>query len=306
MDDTDQRARREAEKIRQYFRADTTNFKFEGMLGNGLTNVACKIKFRNRWWRRGGSEVFVVKRSFRPNQEEDLRKENDVLRTLRGAMHIIQPYRIRENIRNPLDNAPGTSVLMEFAENGSLGDFVERRMEWHHELPNRMLLRIFRCLMIGSFDPRDREHDLFPVLKLIDFERARDYPDPNRRDLGVKDNIRGIGLVMAWLIQGSREAAYPAFRTLYLDNGHTEEILSYANLSPARFRNLDTILRNLIVRSCAVSPNERPTLEELDEYLRRMIDGATSRSYRHFPRGQFETDRRIKKLLRHLVLDASD
>ncbi|KAI1100454.1 kinase-like domain-containing protein [Jackrogersella minutella] len=141
-------AKQEHQYIKRYFERDTRNFKYEGILGYGATNVACKVKLRHRWWRYSlPSETFVVKRAFVPDQDAILKNEHRIIKRHRGALHIVQPYELPRTIANPLDRAERYTILLEHLENGSLSDFISRKQLWGHELPNRMLFKMFMCLV---------------------------------------------------------------------------------------------------------------------------------------------------------------
>ncbi|KAI1453554.1 hypothetical protein F4805DRAFT_443024 [Annulohypoxylon moriforme] len=162
----------EAQRIRRYFEQDTPNFRYLRMLGHGATNVACKVRYRHRWWRYNvPGQNFVVKRPFRDVKERDMLGEFRALEMFEGSMHIIQAATLPQGVRNPIDNAPGPTVLMECLEGGSVWRVVKKRQAQSpvEELPNRMLWRMLLCLVrvcIGMAYPRPSKvpHlETFPV-----------------------------------------------------------------------------------------------------------------------------------------------
>ncbi|KAI2625040.1 kinase-like domain-containing protein [Hypoxylon sp. NC1633] len=346
----EERALAEARSIRHYFEQDTTHFRYMGMVGYGGTSVVVQVKHRRRWWDNRPSRMFVVKRPFRPGQEEAIINEDRILRRLRGAEHIVQPYRV-VHARNPLKDAPGRSILMEYVQHGSLGDFIARRREWGHELPNRVLSRLFMCLVrfciamayppryprgavaMEERIPRHRaeredkyqlvhsdlhpwnilfgdimshrwEHDLTPIMKLIDFERAGVMVDRRGENLGVKTNIFNVGLTMRSIITGHIDMYPPASPVTIRVRGADQVINSHASFSNRQYPNLDEDIETLVIQCCAVDPNQRPTLERLSERVRREVETKNADYYRDFHRGRYESDHRVKDLIQRLILDA--
>ncbi|KAI2776783.1 kinase-like domain-containing protein [Daldinia loculata] len=152
-----QRARTEARNIRSFFQRDERNFQYLGIAGHGANSVAVKVKLRSRWFSRHSSRTFVVKRAIVAGIQRKLRNENRILRMLRGAKHIVQLYRT-SGIRNPIDRARGRTVIMEWAPNGTLGNFITRLARSRDHQSNRMLHILFMCLVrmciAMAFPPR--------------------------------------------------------------------------------------------------------------------------------------------------------
>ncbi|KAI8633924.1 kinase-like domain-containing protein [Xylariaceae sp. FL1651] len=138
----------EAQNIRQYFERNPRFFEYVGFLNNGVTGVSCKVKLKPSWWRFWKKpQFFVVKRAFKSDSEDNMENEVRILEELRGALHILQPFHISDDIWNPIQDAPGLSIITEWVENGTLSDFVRRAQQWDRELPNRLLLKFFMCLV---------------------------------------------------------------------------------------------------------------------------------------------------------------
>ncbi|KAI1407095.1 hypothetical protein F5Y13DRAFT_134833 [Hypoxylon sp. FL1857] len=126
--------------VEKYFGRHGRYFKFISFIGNGATNIACRVKYRNRWWNPYASETFIIKRAYLPGQETSLKRERRTMRRLRGSMHIVQEYTPRRPIE--LENA----IFMEDLPNGPLFHMTHRLyMTQFGELPNRLLYRIFLC-----------------------------------------------------------------------------------------------------------------------------------------------------------------
>ncbi|KAI1112292.1 kinase-like domain-containing protein [Nemania sp. NC0429] len=235
-------AKREAGNVERYFNRDRGQFEFMGYLNNGVTGVSCRVRLRSNGRRR--AQQFVVKRGFRSGGgvQERLEKERRTLKNFRGAAHTLQLFYPPRGVRNPIDDAPGQTLVTEWIENGTLADFVHRNGT--KALPNRVLIEFFGCLvqfcvamaypprgaerepqreerisgrqksnlahndmhcsniMIGSLNPECGGHGLVPQLKLIDFDRASIIDSLPGLDYGVASNIFAIGMVMRSLITG--------------------------------------------------------------------------------------------------------
>ncbi|KAI1659715.1 kinase-like domain-containing protein [Daldinia decipiens] len=140
-------SRTEARNIRSFFQTDERNFHYLDIVGHGANSVAVRVKLRSRWYSSHHSEIFVVKRAIVAGVQRKLRNENRILRMLRGAKHIIQLYRTFSSIRNPIDRARGRTVMMEWAPNGTLGNFIRRLARSRDHQSNRMLHMLFMCLV---------------------------------------------------------------------------------------------------------------------------------------------------------------
>lgn len=78
-------------------------------------------------------------------------KEAEILDSLKGAMHIVQPVEIDNNpLLNPptkdLPEIKGTWSIVEYLENGTLASFIEKAGKHKNRLPNRLLWRFLLCL----------------------------------------------------------------------------------------------------------------------------------------------------------------
>ncbi|KAI1083392.1 kinase-like protein [Whalleya microplaca] len=204
---------RRAHEIRQCFEQEARRFVFEDLVGYGQYGVACRILQRDSGWFfwRTAAKRFVVKHSLGDAKETQALMNE--IQMLQGASHILQPFAITDN---PLLQAfDGPSLITEYAEHGTLGAFIVKAAAWGQPLPNRLLWRLFLCLLrfviamawpdvdikeqvpeqeeiraqksqIVHNDMHTRnimigsfdkdEHFLVPILKLIDFGLARNAP----------------------------------------------------------------------------------------------------------------------------------
>ncbi|KAI0024018.1 kinase-like domain-containing protein [Xylariomycetidae sp. FL0641] len=214
--------------------------------------------------------------------------------------------------QNGMTAFPAFYIIMEYLPNGTLERLIEKLRNQDTAIPNRVLWGIFLCLVRASvamgfppegegqreeirpgqdpspFAHRDlhgrnlvfgdtdgsAEHDLFPILKLIDFDNATDMGEvedfdrddydrfdrpygferlrsPGQRSHGADQNVFDIGQVMSELLT----------LTQYSD---PEERAARCRQNVRRLpKDFDRSLRELVLRCLAVNPRNRPTLEEL-------------------------------------------
>ncbi|KAI1372357.1 kinase-like domain-containing protein [Hypoxylon crocopeplum] len=202
---------RRRNELREVF-ARESRFTWEKGVGSGSSGFAVLVKETDDY---GNIRRFVVKRSSDEGEEDDneIAQEKLVLLSLRWAEHIVNLVDVHNNPLEPRDGQGGIQgawIIMEYMENGTLGQFLERAEGIL--IPNRMLWFMFQCmiracvgmaysplgpflpetplenyapsllshqdmttlnLMFGSLRPGDPEHYLVPILKLIDFGFAR-------------------------------------------------------------------------------------------------------------------------------------
>ncbi|OTB00564.1 hypothetical protein M426DRAFT_267461 [Hypoxylon sp. CI-4A] len=160
--------------------------------------------------------------------------------------------------------------------------------------------------MVGELSPPIWEHELAPAIKLIDFGMASIHLDLEHRDLGVSENIFGIGRIMRVFVTGNLEMDLdPEFEKVIIPtqlpgvgerlpvdenlvgeygqplpkpnqaqqeaanaNLPTKEILTASSgLALPNYPHLDNELRALIQQCTAVDPSQRPSLPDLGTTL---------------------------------------
>ncbi|KAI0014700.1 hypothetical protein F4780DRAFT_187691 [Xylariomycetidae sp. FL0641] len=160
------RVRQEAEIIRRHFER-SRSYVFEGLIGAGSQGATFKIK------RNGPPSLaapatptrrYVLKRALEERGYPKLQEEINILRRLRGSMHIART--IDENRDFGLVQTVeqlslrGPKLLLEWIENGLFHDFLEKLSERREKpLPNRLLWKIFLCLcrmVVGMTWPASR------------------------------------------------------------------------------------------------------------------------------------------------------
>ncbi|KAI2463024.1 kinase-like protein [Annulohypoxylon bovei var. microspora] len=144
-------AEQEAARLQTYFQTDP-RFDFTGLIGTGSSGFACHVKYDDP--NDQSFNNFIVKRAF-DNEfaREDLRKEQEHLRKLRGARHIVQLVDVPDNpLHRPgneqLPAITGDWLILEWVPNGTIGGFILRAANSGiPRLPNRLLWRFFLCLI---------------------------------------------------------------------------------------------------------------------------------------------------------------
>ncbi|KAI5920676.1 kinase-like domain-containing protein [Camillea tinctor] len=164
-------------------------------------------------------------------------------------------------------------------------------------------------LMFGGLDPKQQEHSLVPIVKLIDFDRAMLMPEqvsaPKDTDIvsydgvlnlsqlrspygvrntGIDQNIIGAGIAMSRIITNSKSLPVHLCR----EQMRNSTTYSY----------LDNDLRLLIVRCLAVDPKNRPRLEEL---LARLHGAISARNQAYYANIGAMADRERDETLSKIV-----
>ncbi|KAI1257366.1 hypothetical protein MGN70_000406 [Eutypa lata] len=182
---------------------DNPRFEFEGLLASTHNGTTMRFKEVGEGGRR-----FVAKAGT-SGTEDAVNNEISYLNILQYAMHVVKPLAIDPN---PLVNLGVPYYITEYLQNGTLKLFVQRTRQAGERLPNRLLWRLFLCmvragveiawppnnpvqlgqigtgppsklahndfhnenLMFGSLDNNTPEHALVPILQLIGFGKSGD------------------------------------------------------------------------------------------------------------------------------------
>lgn len=88
--------------------------------------------------------------------------------------------------------------------------------------------------------------------------------------------------------------------------GNQVRFRSYgADITAAKYPNLDDGIQNMIMRCLAVDPIDRPSLEELLKFLRFKMMTTAPSSYSQLPaRGNYETASVMARIVKYLIYDA--
>lgn len=184
-------------------------------------------------------------------------------------------------------------------------------------------------VMIGAIEmnPEETEHDLVPMLKLIDWGAASNYDEsssgagPATGETAVTENIYDVGKLMAELATLDQDLS----EKLYPERGETRdfqisaggkfmrttavELLPSFGLKPLA-PHLDELLRSIICACLASEPSNRPSLGGLVTLVSRAVSERDVEYYWEQARQgrdinpYEETYEEIQWLIRNLLLDA--
>ncbi|KAK7975569.1 SURF1 family-domain-containing protein [Apiospora arundinis] len=167
-------------------------------------------------------------------------------------------------------------------------------------------------LHMGNGDiasPSNSEHELVPVLKLIDFGQANENEDAVQENLFNTSKIM-INLIARQVVQVQKTATdYNGFRT-YATEILPPPLQSEGGASYYKYADLDPELRDLVARCLAQDPSERPGLAEMLRTIQPAAAGktATAMAASSSPPGGSsnanETDDAIRAFLQKALYDA--
>ncbi|KAI1773351.1 hypothetical protein F4818DRAFT_443195 [Hypoxylon cercidicola] len=145
-------ASRTKNHLTEYFAGDSDpRFKFWGMHNAGTTAITWKVSYRPFYSSAepssGDIQYLVLK-----TQKAVMDSGTSRSRALKWADHIVNMVNIPED---PLDASSQRVrnkywpawIYLEWVENGTLSNFITRAKELYRTLPNRLLWRLFMCLI---------------------------------------------------------------------------------------------------------------------------------------------------------------
>ncbi|KAI1339992.1 kinase-like protein [Xylariaceae sp. FL0016] len=342
-----QLAVRQADTIKRYFSEYPSAYKYEGPIANGAHGiVVCVRQFPSANPPRE-EKLFAVKRAYNEEDVDKLDKEIAILRALRGAPHIIQM--IDRIDPDPFDALNKPTLIMEYVNNGTLGDLIMRLKTNPSPtmLPNRVLIRMFSCLLrtviamawpgrgapglpykneqfpndwqsrpttqlihgdihednvlIGELDPSEGEHDLVPILKLIDFGSARYDQNPYVPNIGINTNIFDIGRIMRMLItHDTTWDLNPLYVAITVDGNARLFQTASPTIARPHYPKLEDDIRNAVLLCTATDPRERPTMDWLTGVVNTHMEKKTPRYYRR-RKNSWERGSKIQDLVHDLI-----
>ncbi|KAK8017906.1 hypothetical protein PG991_007096 [Apiospora marii] len=157
---------------------------FQGVIGRGENAIAALLHDS----RVTPPRRLILKRPLRKDDLSAIKNEIKVLQVLRGAAHTVQLLNANDRAFDD-PGLPGTSIALEYVENGSFTRLLERCNEAGVRVPNRVLWSIMLCLIracVGLTWPA-RSQDREPA-KLETIPRKRKPTPYAHNDLHV-DNI---------------------------------------------------------------------------------------------------------------------
>ncbi|KAI1497936.1 hypothetical protein F5X99DRAFT_395133 [Biscogniauxia marginata] len=184
------------------------------------------------------------------------------------------------------------------------------------EIPDNLFLRNSKAqivhndmhsgnILIGDLD--SEEHTLIPAFKIIDFGNYDEEHANEPGNLGVRENLRDVGMTMYTIIQSG---VYPIVRTigqvtLNLPGGtRTFETESTDLGDPDIYPHLDPDLASLVMWCLARNVDDAPQLEDLFQAVQLCCRDKTSDRYSNCEYGHLETRQGMKEIVQMLMLDA--
>ncbi|GAW17145.1 hypothetical protein ANO14919_065950 [Xylariales sp. No.14919] len=213
-------AQAEARNVEAYFNRDTDHFEYVRYLSNGATGVSCKVRLKSDGDGQG-SLYFVVKRPITQGQGRGMKDEANFLKSFRGDLHFLQLFYFPVDVNNPIEDAPGTTIITEWIENGTLLDLIQRKRDG--QLPNRMLLEFFLCLAsfcIGMAWPSKGDSGAGPRQ-----ERIPDNDDERQQTARIAHNDMHCANVMIGSLdpEGKRHFLVPILKLIDFDLASVED-----------------------------------------------------------------------------------
>ncbi|KAI1381470.1 kinase-like protein [Hypoxylon crocopeplum] len=314
MEMATQLAEEHAEKLKKCF-SDDKRFQFKNLIAHGAYGSACRVQYIDP--AMPSLKDFLIKSSFNgKGAREAMLREKKNLERLRGNPHIVQLVDIPNNPLQQPDSAfrwnQDDWIIMEWLGCGTFGEFImsARHMK-HKRMPNRLLWRTMLCLIracvamawpdqgevVGSDEltsrlvhndlhlhnvllgepPMDEEHTFAPILKLIDFGLAREWRSWPGLYTATQKNIYDVGRLMTSIIgvTGRHKIPQPPPQvTIGSDPIETDAaaILPFDEL-------LDPEIGEIACACMATDPEERPTLQNLEEVISAAVRERTAAYY---------------------------
>ncbi|KAK9425991.1 putative Protein kinase domain-containing protein [Seiridium unicorne] len=194
-------------------------------------------------------------------------------------------------------------------------------------------------VMIADFDSYREEHRLVPLIKVIDWDQARDHGDAEvetfnkedvaefddelnladsktgngKRNRAIEKNILDVGMLMCNLIVppiDKRFAKNPSTcREIMLEamsgGAEDDDCDDRPNDKSGDLYELDDHLLTLVARCLAVDPENRPSLEDLEKALETTVAQRTAQFYKDRVNENIEADRNVASIMREAWIDAT-
>ncbi|KAI5925938.1 kinase-like domain-containing protein [Camillea tinctor] len=273
--------------------------------------------------------------------DDEIRNEFRWLRKLGGPEHIVQLITCEVDE----EQIPRPALVLEFLEGGDVGQLCLKLRRAKRDMPNRVLWSIFLCLtrasvamayypwtegeretipnnqqpknlvhgdlhdeniLLGALHPDDAEHRLAPRLKLIDFGKAGVIP-PTVGITGPQQSVQDIGRVIIALVARRYSSISDENMQVNIqdDTGASHQILIYTDPAVRDATHLSAELRNVLFRSQAINPAERPSLDRLLQLCEAAVNTHTAAQYSNIPGYDHsaETNDSIRQFIQQFILD---
>ncbi|KAI1642266.1 kinase-like domain-containing protein [Daldinia loculata] len=216
---------------------DSSNkFHFRGLLGNGGQGSIYKIQYVELNKNNSLSRRLVVKVAdpFRGSDVEGVTKEKMILEALRYCQHIVSTI---DSPDDPLASAQYLGwawIFLEEMENGTLTSFMQRaKGAGFASLPNRMLWRIFLCMIRACIDMA------WPSSSSDSDEQTMQFLD---EPTGLAHNdIHGGNLMFGPPADGLEHAVSPILKLLDFGIAQVIHSRDFASAATGEQRNIEDI-----------------------------------------------------------------
>ncbi|KAI1185524.1 kinase-like domain-containing protein [Nemania serpens] len=334
---------KELEKKLQRFFATDIRFRLVKRLPSGATgNCVC---FEEKHPQTGNTRKIVLKY---PGDDEEttldaIKNEINWLKVLRHSSHVVNILTIQNGPNAGLRGLDSIFIILEYMENGSLRQFIERSVDI--DLPNRILWSLFLCLVRACVamawppqqgqleEPKSNitpsslahwdmhgenllfgrlggiaKHSLVPILKLIDFDNAAEVDEEIEPDPVDKEAF-----------DDELELERYRRRQGATNMGTRANILDIGMIMTRILRGDHTLdeggCREFIEHEHPLLDDDLQLLivrclaadpmnrPKLDELLERTFNAALSRTYINTPYHNYETDARVKEIVQRCILN---
>ncbi|KAI5918424.1 hypothetical protein F4810DRAFT_715517 [Camillea tinctor] len=308
-----------------YFVNDSRGFRLEKQLGEGGFGEAWLVK---REVNGRIAQRFVAKYAHEQSVAATIITEQNMLRRMYGAMHIVQPIVSNRDLLH-LDSyqpSPLWPLLMtEFIPGITYGEFYYRIMDNQDELwppPNRMLWLIFRCLartVFGLANPPNK-----PMGDVNEEPTLEPLPDhePTLKDYQIAHNDMNQNNLMFNDLDTGEHSLVPVLKLLdfgvardtteWTTKARTPTQSNIRDIGEVMQRiydegdpNVDADLKRLVAQCVDNYPENRPTLAALWGQISNAILLKTGPgSFPGCTRANMETDNRIRQYVQMVMLNA--
>ncbi|OTB11578.1 hypothetical protein K445DRAFT_213462 [Daldinia sp. EC12] len=301
--------------------------------------------------------VVKVADPIRGSDVEGLIQEKEILKSLRHCQHIVNVVELPYDPLASSKHFGWEWMYLDEIENGTLTSFMERaKVLGLRTLPNRILWRIFLCMVRACIAmawpinfPSDTEtttscsdeptglahndihgsnfmfgtladapeHDVFPILKLLDFGLARVIPSYRMRSSGTGEqhNVQDIGIMMASVLRLQTHSKYTGAEVeIDLSKlGYSPNTLSPAAGilgdpeygEPDPLPHIDRDMRLIVAACMANEHRDRPSLVDLERWIYSEVSNTYPAYYGANPGGaRWEDNTTIKEILQECILNA--
>ncbi|ROV94785.1 hypothetical protein VMCG_08849 [Cytospora schulzeri] len=258
-------ANRGARATRRYLRGqgcDVSLLQVLGFGGNGVASLFDVNPGRGRVRKK-----VVVKASLRSGQSmADERGYNRILKRARYIIQMLDWTRELMDTDGASDEAKDRweqideneeLLTLEYMKNGDVWGFLKKVALTGEKIPNKILWKIFFCLLIGDFD--NYKHQSVPRFKtmmgkcmhMMITQAGPPYPPAA---MGPMNHPAGDGLF-------TRPTVFTNFWKIAVNPFYTHGYLLVAE------NTLDQELKGLLMRCLADLPADRPSLAELEAWM---------------------------------------